>query len=777
MALDFSTGVDHTFLEDNFLSPEDWGFQDGFLGKDIANDGVTLESFGITLATDQTGVRDDISSNSSTKSWNSLEDDLIPSIDVEVKGEPSSPTLSQSSSDTGSQQNGICEDIQIKLESPPLTPPHEFHQPLLQAQLLTDFSDEAVCEEQPHTSLLNGGLPLSNGTAQNGYVVHNANSIAPNGVQIVNGNVPNGTCIVNGRLNVAPTSNGVIVPNNSCVPKVVMTTNGLPNGIKVQVVNGGTKRLANGTIKTGGRNSTRKGAANAPKRDANGVTIHPPIVPKVDGIHMSGVPATIAMTPLPAAKTIVFTQSAIPSGELQPPRQTTAPSQQGVSGCASKPNISPSLQEDGMDTKEMIAWKRQQRMIKNRESASLSRKKKKEYVQTLEQKMNELTIENDMLREENMNLKKRLCALEEEVERLKCNTPVSTSMSGKYVTCLLAVILFIGFNLTPFSIFGSQNSGSEYVLTSHHGRSLLGFEESPENHSSSSASSQMADIKDQYYNETLLRLHDQSSQHHLRQSEEEEALLLKHALNCSFLKKKQEPMLNARLLDALKKLAPDEKLFNQEDLDMKQKKKKSKPNKKMKYQRRERRRKMQEANWQVESGERSLQLYDSFFIRHYENLIKSLERRDDTYYVVSFTRDHLLLPAMSHNSTQRPKMSLVMPAGGNATMWDTRKDHMAMMQIDCEVTNTRTVYVPDLREGILNNDTHTSPPSEHQHHPTNHSSGTPPPSGNEPSSGNQSSESFQTPPLSKPSDQYPSHSDSKFKTADSILQSGNFTKT
>lgn len=185
------------------------------------------------------------------------------------------------------------------MESPPLTPPHEFNQPLLQAQLLTDFSDEVVCEEQPHANLLNGGLPLSNGTAQNGYMVHNASRIPTSGVQIVNGNVPKGTCIVNGRLNMAPTSKGVIVPNNSCVPKVVMTTNGLPNGIKVQVVNGGTKRLANGTIKTGGRNSARKGAANAPKRDANGVTIHPPIVPKVDGIHMSGVPATIAMTPLP----------------------------------------------------------------------------------------------------------------------------------------------------------------------------------------------------------------------------------------------------------------------------------------------------------------------------------------------------------------------------------------------------------------------------------------------------------------------------------------------
>ncbi|CAG0887819.1 unnamed protein product [Cyprideis torosa] len=61
-------------------------------------------------------------------------------------------------------------------------------------------------------------------------------------------------------------------------------------------------------------------------------------------------------------------------------------------------------------------------------------------------------------------------------------------------------------------------------------------------------------------------------------------------------------------------------------------------------------------------------------------------RREDTYYLMSYSSDHLLVPAVKAvNQTSRPRMAVLLPLSQlNGTTSESQ-----VLQIDCEVTNTR----------------------------------------------------------------------------------------
>lgn len=108
-------------------------------------------------------------------------------------------------------------------------------------------------------------------------------------------------------------------------------------------------------------------------------------------------------------------------------------------------------------------------MIKNRESACQSRRKKKEYLQGLEARLQAVLADNQQLRRENAALRRRLEALWTEVRLLSLgdeiqapwedsplclssapqNSELKLGSGNRKVVCIVVFLLFIAFNFGP----------------------------------------------------------------------------------------------------------------------------------------------------------------------------------------------------------------------------------------------------------------------------------------------------------------------------------------
>lgn len=348
-------------------------------------------------------------------------------------------------------------------------------------------------------------------------------------------------------------------------------------------------------------------------------------------------------------------------------------------------------------------------MIKNRESACQSRRKKKEYLQGLEARLQAVLADNQQLRRENAALRRRLEALLAENSELKLGS------GNRKVVCIMVFLLFIAFNFGPVSISepppapisprmtGEGPRPRRHLLEFSAQEPLGGVEPLQDSQGPAEAPSSLGppsfrnltafagDTK-----ELLLRDLDQ--------------LFL--ASDCRHFNRTESLRLADELSGWVQRHQRGRRKVPQrvQERQKSQLRKKSPPVKAVPTQ----------PPGPPGPPERDsvgqLQLY-----RHPDRsqpeFLDAIDRREDTFYVVSFRRDHLLLPAISHNKTSRPKMSLVMPAmAPNETLSGRGPpgDYEEMMQIECEVMDTRVIHIK----------TSTVPPSLRKQPPSTPGNGT-----------------------------------------------------
>ncbi|XP_063984007.1 cyclic AMP-dependent transcription factor ATF-6 alpha isoform X2 [Diachasmimorpha longicaudata] len=328
---------------------------------------------------------------------------------------------------------------------------------------------------------------------------------------------------------------------------------------------------------------------------------------------------------------------------------------------------------------ELKALKRQQRMIKNRESACLSRKKKKEYVNSLESQIAELQEENNKLKMENSLLKQRLNSFDNSSRHSSdSKANVRLNVNRKNTAIVLAMVFMVSFNmLSSINLFSVDRRPdsllSEDIPLSlpnvRHGRSLLWKAEEPEEEIKPNKTVDDHPMCPMYINQTeSLRL-----DYELRR-------WIGGSSNKQNYRKdvvKPDSRFNSPLGKMLlPRMRHQEKISNEVKIA---------PQKN-----------------ETESAVNAVEIF-SPVTKDYARIFDTLRRRDDTFYVVWFSGENLLLSASRQNKTVRPKMSLVFPAPVNTS--SSPSEQITMMQIDCEVTDTQLVHISksDIPENLKKN--------------------------------------------------------------------------
>ncbi|KAL9845781.1 LOW QUALITY PROTEIN: cyclic AMP-dependent transcription factor ATF-6 alpha [Geothlypis trichas] len=394
---------------------------------------------------------------------------------------------------------------------------------------------------------------------------------------------------------------------------------------------------------------------------------------------------------LPASQPVIAVTGGAPALQNHPVKALSPAAGSGSSSGkipVAKPLLQSSSPAMGLDVNVL---RRQQRMIKNRESAFQSRKKKKEYMLGLEARLEAALLENEKLKKENSTLKRQLDEVVLENQKLKVSSPKRTTL------CVMVILAFIMLNYGPLSVFEKDPNGVDSTVSSNHRtRNLLEFSAHQESSTAQKIPEAIVSEKSNRYNRSV------SDNKALMIVSEEpllyispppppcrplinrtESLRLTHELRGWVHRHEVERTRSRRLSNSQQQRArvPQSSLSDKAVSQLMA----------MPYT---------DTSLSRNSGN-ELQVYYAS-PRSYQDFFEAIHRREDTFYVVSFRRDHLLLPATTHNKTRRPKMSIVLPAVNiNENVINGQE---VMMQIDCEVMDTRILHIksssvpPYLRE-------------------------------------------------------------------------------
>ncbi|XP_042841974.1 cyclic AMP-dependent transcription factor ATF-6 beta isoform X5 [Panthera tigris] len=401
------------FFTDNLLSPEDWGLRNSTLYTgldDVAEEQTQLfrcPEQDVPFGSSSLDVGMDVSPPEPP--WDPLP--IFP--DLQVKSEPSSPCSSSSlssessrlSTEPSSQVPAVGEVLVVKTES--LAPP------------LCLLGDDPTSPFE--TVQINVG-PTSDDPSD---VQTKLEPVSP-------------SSSINSEASLLSAES----PNQGFIGEEVLevkTESPSPQGCLLRDVLG--PPLGGVQISMGPSSDGSLGKALPTRK--------PPLQPKPVVITTVPMPpravppsTTILLQPLvqpPPVSPVVLIQGAIrvqPEGPAppapRPERKSIVPAPMPGNSCP--PEVDAKL------------LKRQQRMIKNRESACQSRRKKKEYLQGLEARLQAVLADNQQLRRENAALRRRLEALLAENSELKLGS------GNRKVVCIMVFLLFIAFNFGPVSI-------------------------------------------------------------------------------------------------------------------------------------------------------------------------------------------------------------------------------------------------------------------------------------------------------------------------------------